>query len=103
MANRLGSLSKIAAMIPGMPRITEEQQAQAKKEMKTFEAIINSMTPYERNHPECLKNSRKVRIANGSGKTNADVNRVLKKYEQTKEMMKQFKQYQNSPKGGMFR
>ncbi len=102
MANRLGSLSKIAAMIPGMPRITEEQQTQAKKEMKTFEAIINSMTPYERNHPECLKNSRKVRIANGSGKTNADVNRVLKKYEQTKEMMKQFKQYQNSPKGGMF-
>lgn len=103
MANRLGSLSKIAAMIPGMPRITEEQQIQAKKEMKTFEAIINSMTPYERNHPECLKNSRKVRIANGSGKTNADVNRVLKKYEQTKEMMKQLKQYQNSPKGGMFR
>ncbi len=103
MANRLESLSKLAAMIPGMPKITEEQQAQAKKEMKAFEAIINSMTPYERNHPECLKNSRKARIAKGSGKTNADVNRVLKKFEQSKEMMKQLKQYKNSPKGGMFR
>ncbi len=103
MANRLGSLSKLAAMIPGMPKITEEQQAQAKKEMKAFEAIINSMTPYERNHPECLKNSRKARIAKGSGKTNADVNRVLKKFEQSKEMMKQLKQYKNSLKGGMFR
>ncbi len=103
MANRLGSLSKLAAMIPGMPKITEEQQAQAKKEMKAFEAIINSMTPYERNHPECLKNSRKARIAKGSGKTNADVNRVLKKFEQSKEMMKQLKQYKNSPKSGMFR
>lgn len=103
MANRLGSLSKLVAMIPGMPKITDEQQAQAKKEMKTFEAIILSMTPYERNHPECLKNSRKVRIANGSGTTNADVNRVLRKFEQSKEMMKQFKNYKNSPKGGMWK
>ena len=103
MANRLGSLSKLAAMIPGMPKISDEQQAQAKKEMKTFEAIILSMTPYERNHPECLKNSRKVRIANGSGTTNADVNRVLKKFEQSKEMMKQLKNFKNSPKSGMWR
>lgn len=103
MANRLGSLSKLAAMIPGMPKISDEQQAQAKKEMKTFEAIILSMTPYERNHPECLKNSRKVRIANGSGTTNADVNKVLKKFEQSKEMMKQLKNFKNSPKGGMWR
>ncbi len=103
MANRLGSLSKLAAMIPGMPKISDEQQAQAKKEMKTFEAIILSMTPYERNHPECLKNSRKVRIANGSGTTNADVNRVIKKFEQSKEMMKQLKNFKNSPKGGMWR
>lgn len=103
MANKLGSLSKIATMIPGMPKITDEQQEAAKKEMKTFEAIIQSMTPYERTHPECLKNSRKVRIAKGSGKTNADVNRVLKKYEQSKELMKQLRQYRNSPKGGLFR
>ena len=101
MAQKMGSLSKIAGMLPGMPKISDEQQEAAKKEMKTFEAIIQSMTPYERNHPECLKNSRKQRIAKGSGKTNADVNRVLKKYEQTKELMKQLKQYQKSGKGGV--
>ena len=76
----------------------------AELEMKYMEAIVNSMTPEERRHPEILKNSRKVRIAKGCGKTNADINRVLKKFEQTKEMMKQMKQYQKSgriPPGGL--
>jgi signal recognition particle subunit SRP54 len=71
--------------------------------MKIFEAIINSMTPYERRHPEVLRFSHKNRIAKGSGYTNADVNRVLRKYDQSKEMMKQMKQYQKSgrvPPGG---
>ena len=65
--------------------------------MNNFEIIINSMTPFERENPEILKNSRKIRIAKGSGKTTADVNRVLKKYEQSKMMMKQMK----NKKGGM--
>jgi len=99
MVQRMGSLSKLTALMPGMPKVTPEQQAKAEKDMKEFEAIINSMTPYERRHPECLKNSRKIRIAKGCGKTNADVNRVIKKWEQSKEMMKQFKQYQKSGKG----
>ena len=64
--------------------------------MKVFESIVNSMTPYERRHPEVLRFSHKNRIAKGSGLTNADVNRVLRKYEQSKEMMKQMKQYQKS-------
>ncbi|HBF67809.1 MAG TPA: signal recognition particle protein, partial [Firmicutes bacterium] len=90
--NKLGSLGGIMKMIPGMPSLTDEQKALAEREMKNLETIVNSMTPYERAHPEILKNSRKVRIARGSGKTNADINRVLKKYEQTKEMMKMMKQ-----------
>ena len=65
--------------------------------MKQTESIINSMTPYERKHPEVLKNSRKVRIAKGCGLTNVEINRLLKKFEQMKEMMKQMKNYQ---KGG---
>ena len=93
---KMGSLGGLMKLIPGMPTITDEQKEKAEKEMKNMEAIVNSMTPEERKHPEILKNSRKVRIAKGCGKTNADINRVLKKFEQTKEMMKQMKQYQKS-------
>ncbi len=95
---KMGSLSGLLKMIPGMPKITEEQKAMAEKEMKNFEVIINSMTPEERIHPEMLKNSRKIRIARGSGKTSADINRVLKKYEQSKEMMKKVSQMKKSGK-----
>ena len=100
---KIGSLGAIAKLIPGMPKLTDEQQERAKKEMVLFEAIINSMTPYERRHPEILRFSHKNRIAKGCGKTNADVNRVLRRFEQSKEMMKQMKQYQKSgkmPRGG---
>ncbi len=101
---KLGSLGGLLKMIPGMPKITPEQQAQAEKEMKSFEVIINSMTPEERANPDLLKNSRKVRIAKGSGKTQADVNKVIKKWEQSKDMMKQMAAMQKSgkmPGGGM--
>ncbi len=91
MVQKIGSIGALAKMIPGMRKLSDEDNARAEKEMKTFEAIINSMTPYERRHPEVLKYSQKTRIAKGSGKTNADINRVLKKYEASKEMMKQMK------------
>lgn len=95
---RMGSISAIAKLIPGMPSLSQEQQDAAEKRMKDFEVIINSMTPYERKHPDCLKFSHKNRIAKGCGKTNADVNRVIKQWERSKEMMKQMKQYQKSGK-----
>ena len=101
---KMGPLSGLMKLIPGMPTITEEQRMAAEKEMRNVEAIVNSMTPYERKHPEILKNSRKVRIARGSGKTNADINRVLKKFEQMKAAMKELKKYQKSgkmPPGGL--
>ena len=97
---RIGSLSAIAKMIPGMPKLTDEQKEKAEREMVVFEAIINSMTPYERRHPEILRYSHKNRIAKGSGLTNADVNRVIRRYEDSKKMMKQMKQYQGKPGGG---
>lgn len=94
---KMGSLGGLLKLIPGMPKISKEQQAMAEKEMRNFEIILNSMTLEEKLHPEIIKNSRKVRIAKGSGKTAADINRVLKKYEQSKEMMKQMNRYK---KGG---
>ena len=101
---KMGSLGGLMKLIPGMPKITPEQQALAEKEMKNFEIIINSMTPYERANPSVFKYSRKQRVANGCGKTIADVNKVLKKYEQMKEMMKQMESYRKSgrmPPGGL--
>ncbi len=95
---KMGNLGALASLIPGMPKLSEEQKEKAKKEMISFEAIVNSMTPYERKHPEMLKFSHKNRIAKGSGKTNADINRVIRKWEQSKEMMKQMKQYSKSGK-----
>ena len=95
---KLGSLGGLLKLIPGAPSVSKEQLAQAEKEMKNFEVIINSMTLEERTNPEIIKNSRKIRIAKGSGKTAADINRVLKKYEQSKEMMKQMK---NRKGGGL--
>ena len=101
---KMGSLGGLMKLIPGMPKITPEQQALAEKEMKNFEVVINSMTPYERSNPDVFKYSRKQRVAEGSGKTIADVNRVLKKYEQMKATMKQMEQYKKSgrmPPGGL--
>ncbi|MCI6789104.1 MAG: signal recognition particle protein [Mollicutes bacterium] len=96
---KLGSLGGLLKLIPGMPKISKEQQEMAEKEMQNFEIILNSMTYEEKIHPEIIKNSRKVRIAKGCGKTAADINKVLKKYEQSKEMMKQMNRYKKS--GGL--
>lgn len=96
---KLGSLGGLLKMIPGMPKITPEQQAAAEKEMKNLEVIIQSMTREERAHPDILRHSRKQRIARGSGKTAADINRIIKKWEQSRDMMKKMKSMQ---KGGKF-
>lgn len=85
---KLGSLGSILKLIPGMSQIGD--LAPAEKEMKKVEAIIQSMTFEERKKPEILKASRKQRIANGSGTQVADINRLLKQFEQMKSMMKMF-------------
>lgn len=88
---KLGSLGGLLKLIPGMPKITAEQQALAEREMRLFEVIINSMTEEEKSNPAILKNSRKQRIAKGSGTSNQEINKVIRKYEQTKEMMQKMK------------
>lgn len=100
---KLGNLGGLFKLVPGMPKISPEQLAAGEKEMRNFEVIINSMTPEERHNPDILKYSRKIRIANGSGKNVAEINRVLKKYEQMKITMKQLENYKKSgkmPPGG---
>lgn len=102
---KLGSLGGLLKLIPGMPKITEEQKAAGERQMKQFEIVINSMTKEERRHPEIIKFSRKNRIAAGSGTTVAQINQVLKKYEQMKDTMKQMEQYKKTgrfPSGGGF-
>lgn len=86
---RMGPLGKIIGMIPGMPKVSKEQINSGQKATDKMEVIIHSMTKKERKHPEIIKNSRKVRIAQGSGTTNADVNKVLKGYQQMKKSVKQ--------------
>jgi signal recognition particle subunit SRP54 len=87
--NKLGSLGGIAKMLPGMPKLSDEDEAKASEQLKKTKAIIQSMTPYERKHPNVLKAKRKARIAKGSGTSNMEINKVLKQYEQMKQMMKQ--------------
>ena len=89
--NKLGSMKGIMKLIPGMPKISDEQMKEANVQLKKTKAVISSMTKEERNNPSILKASRKIRIAKGSGTQASDVNRVLNQYEKTKEMMKQMK------------
>lgn len=86
---KLGPLGKLIKMIPGMPKITDEDQEKADLQMKKTRAIIYSMTIKERRNPDIIKNSRKQRIAKGSGTTAADINRLLNQFEQMKKMMKE--------------
>ena len=88
---KLGPLENIIKMLPGAKKMGLNNIQINPKDMAHIEAIILSMTPYERRHPECLKASRKIRIAKGSARSVEEVNRLLKQFEQMKVMMKQLK------------
>lgn len=87
---KLGPLENLLKMIPGVPKELKSVKIDP-KDMAHIEAIILSMTPYERRHPECLKASRKQRIAKGSARSVEEVNRLLNQFEQMKKMMKMMK------------
>ncbi|MEG0909846.1 MAG: hypothetical protein RSH78_05760 [Bacilli bacterium] len=88
---KMGPLENIIKMLPNAKKMGLTDVKVDPKDMAHVEAIILSMTPYERRHPDILKATRKVRIANGSGRSVEEVNRLLKQFEQMKLMMKQFK------------
>ena len=85
---KLGPLENILNMLPGARNMGLNQININPKDMAHIEAIVLSMTPYERRHPEVLKATRKQRIAKGSGRSVEEVNRLLKQFEEMKKMMK---------------
>lgn len=94
---KMGGMASLMEKMPGQIGQMAKgiEGAQADKSVARIEGIINSMTPEERRKPELLKASRKRRIATGSGVSVQEVNRLLKQFEETQKMMKQFS------KGGM--
>ena len=87
---KMGPLEGLLKLIPGVPKELKGVKIDP-KDMAHIEAIILSMTPYERRHPEILKASRKQRIAKGSARSVEEVNRLLSQFEQMKKMMKMMK------------
>ena len=87
---KLGPLSGLLKMVPGMPKLPKFSDEDSNARLKETESLIYSMTMQERQHPEIINMRRRERIAKGAGKTVADVNRLLKQFEQAKKMMKQF-------------
>ena len=88
---KMGSMKDLVSMIPGMDKALKNVEV-SDDAFKPVEAIIGSMTPYERANPACLNGSRKERIAKGSGTSIVEVNRFLKQFEQTSKMMKKVQQ-----------
>lgn len=87
---KMGGLSSVLAMMPGLgSQMKDIENAIDEKKMARTEAIILSMTPKERSNPEILNPSRKHRIAKGAGVDIAEVNRLVKQFEQMRKMMKQ--------------
>ena len=97
---KLGSMSKLMKMLPeqlmGGISLSDEQSAEVDQQMKRTEAIIDSMTKAERDDHRLLDASRKTRVAKGSGSTIAEVNQLLRQYEQMRKMMAQMN------RGGLF-
>jgi signal recognition particle subunit SRP54 len=106
---KMGSMKDLMGMIPGVGKAMKDVEIN-EDAFKHIEAIIQSMTPNERSNPALLNPSRKARIAKGSGRTLDEVNRLIKQFDQTKQMMKmmtnktqmmQMMQQMKGMKGGM--
>ena len=102
---KMGNLKDLASMIPGMGKALRDIDI-PDDAFKQTEAIIDSMTPFERENPESINASRRERIAKGSGTSVMEVNKLLKQFEQTRKMMKTVaggglqKQMRNMKRGG---
>ena len=84
---KMGNIKDLAGMIPGVGKAIKDVDLD-NSSFKSTEAIILSMTPYEREHPEAINGSRRKRIADGSGTSLPEVNRLLKQFEGTRKVMK---------------
>lgn len=86
---KMGDIKELASMIPGVGKAIKDVDIDNEKAFKGIEAIIMSMTPAEREHPEIINGSRRKRIADGSGTSLQEVNKLLKQFEGTRKAMKQ--------------
>jgi len=93
---KMGPLEQLVKLIPGLGKRIPAANLDPKR-IKHIEAIILSMTPEERQKPDIINRSRRVRIANGSGRSVAEVNRLLKEFKEMKKMMKQLKGMRGMP------
>ncbi len=84
---KMGNIKDLASMIPGLGKAIRDVDIDDNA-FKSIEAIIQSMTPKERANPDCLNQSRKMRIAKGSGTKIDEVNKLIKQFDQTRKMMK---------------
>jgi len=100
---KMGSFSEILSMIPGMSRMLPPGFSVDEKQINRMEAIVLSMTPKERRDPRILNASRRKRIAAGSGTTVQEVNRLIKTFEDAKQMLKALAKQQARGGRGLFR
>lgn len=99
----MGNLDQMLSMLPGINKAKLKDVSIDERQLARTEAIMLSMTEQEREHPEIISASRRRRIAAGCGQKVEDVNRLLKQYEQTRQMMKQFSGKKGFGKKGKFR
>lgn len=100
---KMGPIASLMKMMPGMGEMSKElEKTDADRQIKRVKAIIQSMTPAEREDPSIIRSSHKRRIAQGSGVTVDDVNKVLNQYNRMKKVMKQMSGLRNGGLGGLF-
>ena len=88
---QMGSLKKMLGMMPGMGQMREQLDNLDEREFDRVEAMVRSMTPFERGHPKLINGSRRARIARGSGRSVSDVNELLQRLTEAQKMMKQLR------------
>jgi signal recognition particle subunit SRP54 len=96
---KMGPLGGLLGMMPGMPKELKGAKIDD-DQLKPIEAIIRSMTPYERRKPEVMNGSRRTRVANGSGTTVSDVNKLIKQFQEMQKMMKRMGVSMGGGRGG---
>ena len=85
---RMGNFKAMLGMMPGMQQMRAQLDAFDEKEFDRVEAMVRSMTPFERTHPKQINGSRRARIARGSGVSTTEVNQLLERFGQAQKMMK---------------
>ena len=85
---KMGSLKSMLGMMPGMGQMRAQLDALDEREFDRVEAMVQSMTPFERTHPKQINGSRRARIAKGSGVTTSEVNGLLERFGEAQKMMK---------------